>query len=100
MSDTDQPASTAALTLFVTGDAPRSERARANLARAVEALGIDPDRVRELDLLTEPERTFEQGILATPALRYEASRGNPEVLYGDLSDRERLEAFLQRTMGS
>ncbi len=90
----------AVLTLFVTGDAPRSQRARANLASAVADLGLERARVCEVDLLDEPERTFEQGILATPALRYQGPHGGPEVLYGDLSERKRLEGFLRRAIGS
>lgn len=88
------------LTLFITGDAPRSRRARANLASAMADLDLETSHVAEVDLLDEPERTFEQGILATPALRYEGAQGAPEILYGDLSERERLEGFLRRTVGA
>lgn len=90
----------ACLTLFVTGDAPRSQRARANLANAMEALDIETTHMCEVDLLAAPERTFEQGILATPALRCEVAHGSPQILYGDLSERDRLEEFLQRNLSA
>lgn len=88
----------ATLTLFVTGDAPRSQRARRNLASALKAPGTATDRVCEVNLLADPERTFEQGMLATPALRYDGAPGKPEVLYGDRSERKRLEQSLERTL--
>jgi circadian clock protein KaiB len=87
----------ASLVLFVTGDAPRSRRARANLAAALAGRGLDPADVREIDLLREPERTVEYGIFATPALLQVTESGPGTVLYGDLSETERLERFLAET---
>jgi circadian clock protein KaiB len=86
------------LTLFVTGTAPRSERARANLARALAALGYPADACQETDLLAQPESIFDWGILATPALAFARPPHAPEILYGDLSDEARLNAFLARLL--
>jgi circadian clock protein KaiB len=82
------------LILFVTGDAPRSRRARQNLARALEQLGLSGAEAREVDLIAEPGQTLAYGIFATPALLRPGSNGEAEVLYGDLSEREALERFL------
>ncbi|MBK5929619.1 hypothetical protein CCR82_03475 [Halochromatium salexigens] len=82
------------LKLFVTGDAPRSKRARANLAEALERIGLDPDAVPEIDLSADPVQTLTFGIFATPALLRTSEAGDTEVLYGDLSERRALERFL------
>lgn len=83
-----------ALTLFVAGDAPRSRRARANLAAALARLGLDPATTREIDLTADPAQTLAFGIFATPALLRTSTVGEPEVLYGDLSEGPALERFL------
>jgi len=82
------------LILFVTGSAPRSERARANLARALANMGAAADTAREIDLLAEPGYTLEYGIFASPALLHFAAAAEPQLLYGDLSDEARLKRFL------
>jgi circadian clock protein KaiB len=84
----------ARLTLFVTGDAPRSRRARANLSDAIRRAGGDADAVCEVDLLRQPQQGLAYGIFATPALMLERRTGAPELLYGDLSDSERVQAFV------
>lgn len=86
------------LLLAVTGDAPRSRRARVNLERALEALGADLSP-REIDLLVEPEQSLAYGILATPALLHIKADGSNGVLYGDLSDEVRLMHFLEGLLG-
>lgn len=82
------------LTLFVTGDAPRSRRARANLKSVFESLGGNPQDIVEVDLIAHPETALDQGIFATPALMVAREAGAASVMYGDLSDRTRLENFL------
>ncbi len=82
------------LTLFVTGDAPRSQRARANLAEALAQVGLDAEAMQEIDLTADPAQTLVYGIFATPALLRTSVTGEPEVLYGDLSERRALERFL------
>lgn len=82
------------LILFVTGDAPRSRRARRNLTAALEALGVQTVAAQEIDLTAEPEQTLAYGVFATPALLKEGQGQGADVLYGDLSDRQALEQFL------
>lgn len=84
----------ASLILFVTGDAPRSQRARANLARALKGLGVEAGGVREVDLIKEPRKTVEFGVFATPALVLLGEKGPRNVIYGDLSDTDTLQQFL------
>ncbi len=80
--------------LFVTGDSPRSQRARSNLARALQEAGRAADEAEEVDLLAQPEKVTEYRIFATPALLSCGEGGQPAVLYGDLSDRNMLAHFL------
>ena len=82
------------LVLFVTGDAPRSRRARENLARALELDGFRPEVVHEVDLILMPSRAIDEGIFATPALLRRGGDGARAVLYGDLSDETQLHRFL------
>jgi circadian clock protein KaiB len=83
------------LTLFVTGDAPRSRRARANLAEALEQSGLAIE-TREIDLVDDPAQSLAHGIFATPALLRTSSGCEPEVMYGDLSEPKALQRFLAR----
>lgn len=82
------------LTLFVTGDAPRSQRARANLARVLAANGGAITEVAEVDLLSAPQQGLDHGIIASPALMLTPPEGAASTLYGDLSDAHRLSRFL------
>lgn len=84
----------ARLILFVTGDAPRSQRARANLLRALDGYPLSDDDMLEIDLIKDPRKTVEFGIFATPALMRVDEDGNLEVLYGDLSDDGTVQRFL------
>lgn len=86
------------LILFVTGSAPRSRRARDNLARALEGLGTTA-RAREIDLVEEPGQALRFGIFATPALVHLGDDDSANVLYGDLSEEQRLRRFLADVIG-
>lgn len=83
-----------ALTLLVTGDAPRSRRARVNLAGALKALDRETVTPLEIDLLAHPEQSVSLSVFATPALLRTGQDGGISVLYGDLSDERKLLAFL------
>lgn len=85
----------ATLTLFVTGNAPRSRRARANLADALEALGYMPDCVQEVDVLAHPQVALEHGVFACPALMVGGPERGRSVMYGDLSETEKVRHFLR-----
>ena len=77
-----------------TGDAPRSRRARANLSDALSALGLDANKAKEVDLLKDPQAALDHGIFATPALMVDHGEGEPSVMYGDLSETDRLHQFV------
>lgn len=87
------------LILFVTGDSPRSLRARANLAKAVEEIASDRITVRHIDLLEDADGVSEYGIFATPALIHVRENGDSAVLYGDLSNEPELQRFLANLSG-
>ena len=84
-----------ALMLFVTGNAPRSVRARKNLAAALDSLGLDSVEAMEIDLLARPEKTVAYSVFATPALLRMDEGGQMQVLYGDLSEDTKLREFLR-----
>ncbi|MEX1081079.1 MAG: hypothetical protein WEC99_03575 [Halofilum sp. (in: g-proteobacteria)] len=81
------------LILAVTGDAPRSHRARENLQRLLGKLGSDL-HPREIDLTAAPEQSLAFGLFASPALVRVRDGQTQSVLYGDLSDEVRLRHFL------
>lgn len=87
------PVQTEELILAVTGDAPRSRRARENLRRLLEQLGSDL-RPCEIDLVASPEQSMAYGIFASPALVRAVDGKTQSVLYGDLSDEVRLRHFI------
>lgn len=82
------------LTLFVAGAAPRSQRARANLSKALEAMGMEHIQPMEVDLLEKPSATITYSVFATPALLRTGDRGEVSVMYGDLSEESKLRSFL------
>ncbi|WP_018173992.1 MULTISPECIES: circadian clock KaiB family protein [unclassified Thioalkalivibrio] len=82
------------LTLFVTGSAPRSQRARANLARMLEQIGRTDLHPLEVDLLEEPQKGITQSVFATPSLLKTDANGEVSMLYGDLSEEVPLRQFL------
>lgn len=96
MNSSDERAESAIpiLTLFVASDAPRSRRARANLATALEKLGQQSVSPLEVDLLERPEQSVSHSIFATPALLRTGRDGAINVIYGDLSDESKLLHFL------
>ncbi len=82
------------LTLFVTGNAPRSQRARANLSTMLERMGRGEVQAYEIDLLKQPDQGLSHSVFATPSLLKTDDDGEVSVLYGDLSDGDRLRRFL------
>lgn len=82
------------LTLFLTGTAPRSQRARANLAYMLEQIGRSDLRPYEIDLLEQPEESITHSVFATPSLLKTSDTGGVLMLYGDLSDEDTLHRFL------
>lgn len=82
------------LMLFVTGDAPRSRRARSNLAAALKQLDHENIKPLEIDLLEQPEQSVSHSVFATPALLRTGRDGAISTIYGDLSDERKLLDFL------
>lgn len=82
------------LMLFVTGTAPRSQRARANIAQMLERLNRTDVQPFEIDLLEQPEQGIKHSVFATPSLLKVSPTGEVSVLYGDLSEEDRLRRFL------
>ena len=82
------------LMLFVTGTAPRSQRARANIGHMLERLNCTDVQPYEIDLLAQPEQGIKHSVFATPSLLKVSPTGEVAVLYGDLSDDDRLRRFL------
>lgn len=82
------------LMLFVTGTAPRSERARANIAKMLDRLNCAEVKPYEIDLLEQPEQGLKHSVFATPSLLKVSPTGEVSVLYGDLSEDDRLRRFL------
>lgn len=89
-----------ALTLFVTGNAPRSHRARANLAEALRRVDNPRLETLEVDLFKQPAYSLEQAIFATPALLGRDADGGVAMLYGDLSEADKLDHFIQSLVAS
>lgn len=84
----------ARLILLVTGRAPRSQRARSNLAEALSTMGLERLQPMEIDLLEKPSETITYSVFATPALLRTNEDGDVSVIYGDLSEPEVLRGFL------
>ena len=82
------------LILFVTGNAPRTQRARANLSRMLEQIGRDDLAPDEIDLLQQPQEGLTYSVFATPSLLKTDDDHGGSLLYGDLSDEDRLYRFL------
>ncbi len=82
------------ITLFVTGEAPRSQRARHNLEQALTELGIAREAVQTVDVFESPADALQNGVVAAPALLLRRPAGEISALYGDLTDADRLRSFL------
>lgn len=89
------PAGSGALALLVTGDAPRSNRARSHLQQALQDAGLPSSAVHEIDVLREPLVAIRFRVFATPALVSVRDDQATAVLYGDLSDPEAVQRFLR-----
>lgn len=56
------------LRLYVAGDGPNSQRALTNLRSLCEEHFPDCHEVEIIDILREPQRAFQDGVLLTPTL--------------------------------
>ena len=80
------------LTLYVTGQSVRSQRAVANLQRVCEVLG-DACELTIIDVLERPQVAEDERILATPTVIRRRPLPLRRVI-GDLSDRDKVVAWL------
>ncbi len=81
------------LTLFVTGITPRSLRAVANVRAYCESELGEAYDLEVVDLYEHPERAQPANVVVSPTL----IRSLPmpvRLLFGDMSDKERLGAML------
>ena len=85
---------TARFILFVTGDSPRSRRARNHLLSALQDHPHLEDKLEIYDVLLSPKKLVEYGVFATPALIYKPVKGEPSFIYGDLSNSSKLQELL------
>ncbi|HZZ78929.1 MAG TPA: circadian clock KaiB family protein [Gemmataceae bacterium] len=81
------------LRLYISGDTISSRRAKDNLARLCGREPMSSWPVEVIDVLSEPQRAEEAGILATPTLSCEHPT-SPKRVVGDLSDTNRILGFL------
>jgi circadian clock protein KaiB len=76
----------AVLRLYVAASAPNSLRARANLEAIVREYLDERSTIEVVDVIDEPLRALEDGILVTPTL-VKTSPGPAATLIGNLSER-------------
>jgi hypothetical protein len=86
----------AAVALFIAGGAPRSAAALRNLKAAIAATGRPESsfRVELIDVLREPARALEAGLLATPSLALTAANGRRRWFIGNFDRPELLAGWL------
>ncbi len=75
--------------LYIAGDSPHSQAARANLETILHSLPEGCYQVEIIDILKEPMRMFEDGIVVTPML-IKLSPAPVCQLMGSLSDKKRV----------
>ena len=86
------------LRLYVAGNSPNSQLARKNLEAVLESLGLREVALEIIDVLEEPLRGLEDGVLVTPTL-VRSSPPPVRRVIGNLSQREILRASLAVTDG-
>jgi circadian clock protein KaiB len=88
--------SAAAIALYVAGGAPRSAAALRNLTAAIAATGWPEGsfRIEVIDVLRDPARALEAGLLATPSLALTAAHGGRRWFVGNFEQPEMLAGWL------
>ena len=79
----------ATLRLYVADSAPHSLRARANLEAISREYLDERSSIEVVDVIEEPLRALEGGILVTPTL-VKLAPGQAATLIGDLSERQTI----------
>ena len=75
--------------LYVAGDAPNSIKARSNLDQICKEYLQDRYQIELIDVLQNPERALEDGILVTPTL-VKVGPGPSSTMIGNLSETPRV----------
>jgi hypothetical protein len=65
----------------------------AHLTGVLDSLGIPPERLQVVDVLTDPGAALEAGALVTPSLQIKRGQ-RARWFLGDLTDQRDLLAFL------
>jgi circadian clock protein KaiB len=81
------------LRLYVAGTSPNTTRAIENLRLACEAAGHPNYPVSVVDVVREPQRALDDGILVAPTLVRVGFRAERRII-GDLRDRDAVMALL------
>lgn len=92
--------SQATVALFVAGDAPRSTAALRNLSAVLDATGRRSLRVDVFDVLRDPAKALEFGLLATPSLCLIPAAGSRRWYVGDLGRADALADWLADSLGA
>jgi circadian clock protein KaiB len=82
-----------ALRLYVAGDAPNSLSAVANIKAICDAHFPDAHKIEIVDMLENPLRALEDGVLVTPTLLRVAPQPTRRVI-GNLNDRAQVQRML------
>lgn len=82
--------------LYVAGEAPNSQQAIANLNAFCARHLTDRHRIEIVDVLQQPQRALDEGILLTPTLIIR-SPGPTRTLIGNLARSEVLRQALNLT---
>ena len=82
------------LRLYVSGAAPHSLRARSNLERICQQRFAGRHAIEIIDVLAEPQRALDDGILVTPTL-VKAGPGARRVIIGNLEREDMVLAALE-----
>jgi circadian clock protein KaiB len=80
-----KPSGSFSFRLYVTGNAPNSERAIANLSAMCLRHLADCHEIEVIDLLRDPQRALADGVFLTPTL-VKLSPGPELRIVGSLSD--------------
>jgi hypothetical protein len=83
------------LELFIAGTAANSAKALGNLKRALSQLDVQAD-LAVIDVLNEPKRAWENGVLVTPMLVRRAPAPT-QMLLGSMDDVTQVAAFIGAT---
>lgn len=75
--------------LYLCGSAPNSVRALANLYALCHKHFPDSHRIEVVDVLKEPLRALEEGVLVTPTV-LKVSPAPAQQIIGNLSDEEEV----------